>query len=252
MKILLFCFIFLLTSALTGCIITSETLEVANQARAKWNYSYSSPQINYVKIASLKNNNQLSVCFTLKNSNDFTQKEYTYSIDLSPENISKNSSIKSDFFIVHEMDNLSFSLGCQSKAKDENLIPVIETKPKKFSELTKSIKKSALYIVNKENPVNNYLILTSPDPIIYENKVVILKPKKVKKINGVSIDKELLLYAAVPFTIVADAAFNTVVVVMALLMGNCSSSNSSKKSSTKDDVRIKDKSNRNSGCSGGF
>ncbi|MCX4027562.1 hypothetical protein H0A36_19425 [Endozoicomonas sp. SM1973] len=233
-------FLALVSSILAGCTYTNYSLDTARQAKVGWKYSYSSPTITYVKQASLQNNRLLSLCFAAKESDNHSQREFTYTIDLAESNIENNSSVKSDFFTIHEMNNLEFYEGCEIAANDENNIPVLETAPRKLTQLTKNLNKTTLYLVKKNNPRYNYLALSSSQPIIHDYKTVLLKVKKLKKINGISVDKEILWYAAVPFAAIADTATALGYVVM----GICSHTDPT----TEGDPRFED----NNPCLGGF
>ncbi|MDE1461311.1 hypothetical protein [Spartinivicinus poritis] len=234
----------LVSLILTGCTYTNYSLDTARQAKVGWKYSYSSPVITYVKQASLQNNKLLSLCFTAKDSDNHSQREFTYTIDLAESNIKNNSNVKSDFFTIYEMNNLEFSEGCKIAVDDENKIPVLETAPKKLNQLTKNLNKTTLYLVKKSNPRYNYLALSSSKPIIHDYETVLLQVKKLKKINGISVDKEILWYAAVPFAALADTA----TALGFIVMGICSDAASTTSSFTEDDPRLKD----NYTCLGGF
>ncbi|WP_163831715.1 hypothetical protein [Spartinivicinus ruber] len=228
------------SSLVAGCTYTNYSLDTAKQAKVGWQYAYSSPTITYVKQASLQNNRLLSLCFAAKENDNHSQREFTYTIDLAESNIENNNSVKSDIFTIHEMDNLKFSEGCKNTVSDENKLPVLEAEPQMLKLLSKNIDKTTLYLIKKKNPRLNYLALSSPNPVINNYKTILFKIKKLRKINGISIDKEILWYAAVPFAAIADTATALGYVVM----GICSNTDST----TEDDPRF----DRHNPCLGGF
>ncbi|MGI0118240.1 hypothetical protein [Zooshikella sp. RANM57] len=192
-------------NVLAGCTLTEYTLDKAKKPDFKWKYSYNRPAITYVKKAYLMEDKYLSLCMDVQIDRRKPSKEYSYTIHFDELSKYVNQKIISDVFTVYEIDNLRFSEGCQNPEGSQRL-PVEEIASQQIKKFKKNVSETMIYLVKKSNPKQNYLAFTSIKPVLGKNKTIILRIKRIQKINGVSIDTGFLWYGAVPFAIIGDAA----------------------------------------------
>ncbi|MBU2708969.1 hypothetical protein KCM76_23440 [Zooshikella marina] len=214
-------FLLLAVVLMGGCTLTEYTLEKAKKPDFNWKYSYKRPAITYVKNAYLAEE-YLSLCMNVQMDKGQPSKEYSYKIQFDELSKYVSQKIVSDVFTVYEVDNLHFSAGCRIPSGLKSL-PIEEITPQQIKKFKKNIAETKLFLVKKSNAKQNYLAFTSVKPILGKNNTIILRVKKIKKINGVSIDTGFLWYGAVPFAIVGDAAIIAgYIVASGCMESNCS------------------------------